>query len=217
MHRKSTFEETDANFVAHAESIVKECTEHSVEWSIDAARLSEITNLTAEAKSAYDANKDIATRNLISSTHKKTAFDNLKHALSMFVNYIEGTPSVPDEALVIMGLRPRSHHAYEPVKRPDEAPVMKVVKQRFEMTVYVARAELGHPTESATGKHYHGFKLRWRFENETTYHNEVSTSLHFTLRFDEADETKRIILSAAWVNPRLEEGPWCEHLTEVIG
>lgn len=33
----------------------------------------------------------------------------------------------------------------------------------------------------------------------------------------QADETKRVILSAAWVNPRLQPGPWSNDVTEVIG
>jgi hypothetical protein len=34
---------------------------------------------------------------------------------------------------------------------------------------------------------------------------------------DREDETKRVLLSAAWVNSRLEEGPWTEDLVEVVG
>jgi hypothetical protein len=33
---------------------------------------------------------------------------------------------------------------------------------------------------------------------------------------DRSDETRRIILSAAWVNPRLQEGPWSDGIAEVI-
>ncbi|MDR0348723.1 MAG: hypothetical protein LBH90_04415, partial [Tannerella sp.] len=62
-----------------------------------------------------------------------------------------------------------------------------------------------------------GFKLRWRFEDETTYHFEISTRLRRTLFFGRENETRRVILSAAWVNPRMEEGPWSEDITEVIG
>jgi hypothetical protein len=50
------------------------------------------------------------------------------------------------------------------------------------------------------------FKLRWRFECETAYHTEVSECLHYTIRFDRTDETRRVEISAAWINPLLEEG-----------
>jgi hypothetical protein len=45
----------------------------------------------------------------------------------------------------------------------------------------------------------------------------VSTRLHHTIFFEHDDEGKRITLSAAWVNPRFEPGPWCEEISEVIG
>jgi hypothetical protein len=85
------------------------------------------------------------------------------------------------------------------------------------MTVYVSRSELGHPTQSATRPKYRGFKLRWKFEGETMYRTEVSSRLHFTLHFDQEAETKRVVLSGAWMNARLEEGPWSEDIVEVVG
>jgi hypothetical protein len=85
------------------------------------------------------------------------------------------------------------------------------------MKVYVTRSELGHPTQTTKRESYAGFKLRWRFEGETAYHTEISTRLYYTLLFEQADETKRIFLSAAWMNPRLEEGPWSEEFSEIVG
>jgi hypothetical protein len=41
--------------------------------------------------------------------------------------------------------------------------------------------------------------------------------LYHTLLFEQADEAKRIFLSAAWMNPRLEEGPWSEEFSEIVG
>jgi hypothetical protein len=38
-----------------------------------------------------------------------------------------------------------------------------------------------------------------------------------TIHFDRADETGRIVMSAARVNPCLEEVPWSEDITETIG
>jgi hypothetical protein len=217
MRRASTLEKTDSQFMAFANTINEQCSEHATEWKLDTERLGPLNTLTSNASTAYNANSDKATRNLITSTNKKAAFGELKHFLSLFINYLEGNESVPDEALEIMGLRPRTHHVHEPLPRPDEAPMVLVVKQHDEMTVYVSRAELGHPTQSSKLNRYHGFKLRWRFADETASHIEMSTRLHCTLHFDRADETRRIVMSAAWVNPRLEEGPWSEDITEIIG
>ncbi|MDR2691515.1 MAG: hypothetical protein LBB73_04350 [Dysgonamonadaceae bacterium] len=217
MYRKSTFEQPDEQFLAHARTIVTQCDAHRTAWRLDNDRLDEIDSLTDKAQAAYAANSDKATRNLTTSTNKKIAFGELKHALGPFVDYLEANLSVPDEALAVMGLRSRIHHAHEPLPRPGEAPLVKVAKQHDEMTVYVMRAEHGHPAQSTTRKQYHGFKLRWRFEDETHYRTEVSTRLHHTLYFEREDETKRVVMAAAWINPRLEEGPWSEDVMEVVG
>jgi hypothetical protein len=207
----------DKDFIAYVSAIDEQCTEHSLEWDIDSARLSALTILVINAKTAYEANMNKATCNHITSINKRSAFDDLKHFLATFIDYLEGNLSVPDEALAIMSLRPRVHRAYGHNPRPEEAPVLNVVKQHYEMTVYVARAKFGHPTQTITQKSYGGFKLRWRFEGETVYHTEASTSLHYTIRFERGDEAKRVEISAAWMNTRLEEGPWSASIVEIVG
>lgn len=214
---RSNLKLPDEQFIAYANTINDQCTTHSSEWNLDAARLSTLTTLTTNANQAYEANRDKAKRNLITSTNKKTAFGELKHFLSLYVDYLEGNLSVPDDALAIMSLRPRVHQASQPIDRPKEAPDLTIVKQHDEMTAYVSRTELGHPTQSVTQPKYHGFKLRWKFEDETVYRTEVSTRLHYTIHFDRTDETKRVVLAAAWINPRLEEGPWSEDVVEIVG
>jgi hypothetical protein len=109
----------------------------------------------------------------------------------MFIDYLEGNTSVPDAALAVMG-------------------------QHGSMTVYVSRIEHGQPTKTVTKKQYYGFKVRWRFANETQYRTDVSSRLHHTIYFEQAHEGERIILSAAWMNSRLQEGPWYEDVTEII-
>ena len=115
-----------------------------------------------------------------------------------------------------MGLRSRAHHKHEPIPAPDEPPVLTVMHQHDELNLYVSREEHGQPTRSIRPANYHGFKLRWRFEDETEFHTQISTRLHVTLYFEREDATKRVVMSAAWVNPRLQEGPWCEDVIEVI-
>jgi hypothetical protein len=67
--------------------------------------------------------------------------------------------------------------------------------------MHLRRSPLGHPAQSAAQKKYHGFKLRWKFEGEMTYRTEISTRLHCMLHFDREDETKRVVMAAAWINP----------------
>jgi hypothetical protein len=217
MRRKSTLEKPDSQFIALADTIHEQCGAHVAEWKLDPERMARFTVLLAAANTAYAANSDRATRNMISAANKKAAFTELKRFLSLFIDYLIGNLSVPDEALVIMSLRSRTPRFREPLPKPVEAPLVLVDKQHDEMTVSVARAEYGHPTHSATLRNYRGFKLRWRFEDETDCRIELSTRLRFTLRFNRTDETRRVILAAAWVNPRLEEGPWSEDLVEIVG
>lgn len=217
MRRSSFLEKPDGQFIASANTIKDQCTQHAGEWQIDQERLNTLTVLTTNANTAYNANSDRATRNHITATNKKAAFAELKHFLSLFINYLEGNLSVPDEALAIMGLRSREHHAHQPYDRPDETPATKVVRQHDEMTLYVSRAVQGQPTQSTTRPGYRGFKIRWRFEDETVYRTDISTRLHYTLHFDRQDEGRRVVIAVAWVNPRLEEGPWSEDIVEVVG
>ncbi|MDR0422783.1 MAG: hypothetical protein LBH72_07230 [Proteiniphilum sp.] len=217
MPGRSTLERPDEDFLSFSNTINKQCTEHATEWNIEAGRLAALNSLTENAAAAYEANSDKATRNLITSSNKKAAFGDLKKFLSSFIDYLEGNLSVPDEALAVMNLRSRTHHAYQPKPRPQEIPLVKVERQHDELIVYVTRSEYGHPTQSMKRESYAGFKLRWRFEEETTYHIEISTRLHYTLFFRREDESRRVILSAAWVNPRMEEGPWSDDVSEIVG
>ncbi|MDR2119915.1 MAG: hypothetical protein LBP64_03450 [Tannerella sp.] len=43
-----------------------------------------------------------------------------------------------------------------------------------------------------------------------------STRLHMTLLFDEADEGKHVTFTAAWINPRLQHGPWSDAIKVLI-
>jgi hypothetical protein len=217
MQKISSFEQPDAEFLAHAGTVYTQCNDHSADWKVDETRLSTLSVLLDGASSAYRTNLDPATHNRVTSTHKKQAFGELKHFLSLFVDYLEGNLSVPDEALALMQLRPRQRHASAPLPPPGEAPAVSVVKQHDEMTVYVSRREHGQPTQSTTRKAYHGFKLRWRFAGDAHWQTEISTRLHLTLHFDREDAGKSVELLAAWINPRLVEGPWSESVVEVVG
>jgi hypothetical protein len=217
MPTRSKLKLPDEQFISYANTIDEQCTANATPWNIDTTRLSTLNTLTVNANQAFKMNNDRATRNHTTSTNKKTAFGELKHFLSPFVDYLEGNLSVPDAALEIMNLRPRVHHAHLPIGRPTDVPAIKILQQHDEITVYVFRPELGQPTQSTTQPEYAGFKMRWRFEGETADRVEVSTRLHHTIFLEREDETKRIVLSAAFINPRLEEGPWSEDMVIVVG
>jgi hypothetical protein len=135
----------------------------------------------------------------------------------LFFNAMEGNLRIPDEALARMQLRPRHHHAFEPLPRPKELPVFSIRKQHDEITVYVAKPEHDQPAATIAPAHYHGFALRYKKEGDESYQTVVSARLHHTLFFEQEDDGKRLFFSVAWVNPRLETGPWTVEASEIIG
>jgi hypothetical protein len=216
MHRKSTLDQPDAQFLATVNNINGECTQHSSEWNLDPTRLTQLNTLTLNASTAYAANSNPATRNHVTTVNKNVAFDDLKKFLGTYIDSLEGNLSVPDAALEIMGLRPRVHHASEHLPPPKDKPAITTTSQRNEITVYASRPEHGHPTDSVTDPKYGGIKVRWRFVGETEYHFEVTTRLQYTIHFNQEDRTKLVEIAAAWINPRLEAGPWSDDITEVV-
>ncbi|MDR3196242.1 MAG: hypothetical protein LBU34_00095, partial [Planctomycetaceae bacterium] len=119
--------------------------------------------------------------------------------------------------IVSMGLRPRKHVAHQPIPVPNEAPVLSaIVGQHHDVTLYVSTLQHGHPTEFLKDGKYAGFVLKYLVDGETQWQTLISTQLHYTLIFSDADEGKHIRLEAAWVNPRMQNGPWSEEVRELI-
>jgi hypothetical protein len=212
-HRNSTLQKPDAQFVAMANNINTECTAHAGNWQLDPADLSALQALTANANTAYAANSNLSTKNRITVAEKQYAFAELKRFLSFFIKTLIGNKHIPDEALTVMELPPRKRHFRLPLPPPTDAPVISVVRLHDEMRVYVSRPKHDHPVGAV--KH-HGFMLRWKKEDDD-YQTVISTRRSHTLCFERADERKRVLLSAAWVNPRLQPGPWSEEIMEIVG
>jgi hypothetical protein len=100
---------------------------------------------------------------------------------------------------------------------PTEAPVLTaVVGQHHDVTTYVSTLQHGHPTEYLKDGKYAGFILKYLMDGETQWQSIISTKLHYTLIFTDAEEEKYIRLQAAWVNPRIQNGPWSEEVRELI-
>jgi hypothetical protein len=215
-HAHGTVKRPDAQFLAQANSINSQCHAHEAGWGIDPARLATFDLLLANANTTYAANSNKATKNAITVINKNAAFGELKHDLAMFINYLEGDTDVPEEALALMGLRPRQHHAHRPLPRPAEPPALSTKKQHDEITVYVMRPGHDHPTVGVESLYHYGFALRYRIEGEMEQ-TVISTRLHHTLFFECTDEGKRVFLSVAWINPRFETGPWSDEISEIIG
>jgi hypothetical protein len=58
--------------------------------------------------------------------------------------------------------------------------------------------------------------LKYLIDGENQWQSIVSTRLHYTLIFTDAEEGKYIRIQGAWVNPRMQNGPWSEEVRELV-
>jgi hypothetical protein len=209
----------DNDLLAQVKNIESTCRKHMepADWNINVNLMDQLSTRLSAANSAYAVNIDPSHKNHDSAAVKQAAFASLKRTLSVFVNALEGNLKVPDDALDSMQLRPRHPGSHQPQPVPDETPVLTVLTgQHHDITVYVSTLQHGHPTEFLDQKNYYGFLLKYQFEGETNPKEIVSTRKHKTLRFDESKEGQYLKLQAAWLNPRIEPGPWSEEVRELI-
>jgi hypothetical protein len=207
----------DAEFIAWAKTIYRDCAENSGIWMLDPNLLNQFHELLLTATSAYESNADKELRNRATVKAKDAAFATLKLFLSTYINTLEGNTNIPDEAIESMGLRPRHPHAHQPIPVPTDAPVITaVVGQHHDVTAYASTLQHGHPTEFLKDGKYAGFVLKYLVEGETQWQTIISTRLHYTLIFTDAEEGKHIRLQGAWINPRIQNGPWSEEVRELI-
>jgi hypothetical protein len=206
----------DGEFIAWAENIGQTCTENAEKWGLKADALAQLNTLTAKAAAAYTANLDHATKNWMTGVTKRTAFKDLKRLLSNYINALEANLDVPDAAIGTMGLRPRRRHAFNPLPVPDEAPLLNAVAIHGRITLFASVPHPGHPSGSLSHKGYYDIAIRYRIEGDTDWQLYLSTRLRIDLDFDPKDQGKQVRISAAWINPRLQLGPWSNEISALI-
>jgi hypothetical protein len=212
-----TLPRKDSEFIPAVHNINEQCSVHQAEWQLDANQTSQLNMLTVNAENAYQENLNPETANRRTATNKRVTFAALRAFLSTFVNVLVADQLISDTDLEAMGLPSREHHFHQPLPVPGEAPkVSVIVGQHHDVTLYVSIPQYGHPSEFLTKKGYHGFVVRYRKADETEWHEEHSTRLHLTLLFDSEDEGKHLIVTVAWINPRIQHGPWSDEITVLI-
>ncbi|MDR1480214.1 MAG: hypothetical protein LBJ00_14860 [Planctomycetaceae bacterium] len=207
----------DAEFISWSKTIYRDCTENAAVWNLDMTLLGQFGELLEDAEAKYQDNVDKELKNRATTKAKDGAFATLKRFLKAYVNLLEGNTEIPDESIVSMGLRPRHPHAHEPIPAPTEAPVLTaIVGQHHDITLYASTLQHGRPTKFLTDGKYAGFMLKYRIDGEAQWESLISTKLHYTLIFTDEDEGKHVFLKAAWVNPRMQNGPWSEEVKELV-
>jgi hypothetical protein len=178
----------DAEFIAWAKTIHRDCTLNASVWQLDQTLLNQFGELLSAAVDAYESNADKELRNRATVKLKDAAFAALKLFLSTYVNTLEGNTNIPDEAIESMGLRPRHPHAHQPIPIPTESLVLTaIVGQHHDITVYVSTLQHGHPTEYLKDGQYAGFILKYLIDGETQWQSVISTRLHYNLIFTDAE------------------------------
>jgi hypothetical protein len=207
----------DAEFIAWALNVDVQCTQNQANWQLDAGKVQTLNALTASAHNAYLANENPETRNRLTTASKRMTFASLRSFFSTYVPVLVANEAISEDALAGMGLPSRQHHFHTPLPVPTEAPeVSAVVGQHHEITVYVNIPQHGQPSEFLSKKGYHGFVVRYRKDGDAEWTEEHSTSLHHMLFFDSEDEGKHLTLTVAWINPRIERGPWSDEIRVLI-
>ncbi|MDR0728767.1 MAG: hypothetical protein LBF19_01405 [Prevotellaceae bacterium] len=207
----------DEEFIFWALNLTARCTERQEEWGLNPASVQKLNELMRTAEEAYRNNLSPETRNHISVTFKKDGIAALRSFLSAFIPTLRSNEAIDESGLAALALPSRQRHNRQPLPPPAEEPQMQVTAiPGYGVRVSVRRPQHGHATASRTRKAYHGFVVRYRKEGSEEWHSEYSTRLHANLAFSDEDSGKRLALMAAWINPRLQHGPWSSEITVLI-
>ena len=212
-----TLPRKDELFIAFARNLADKCIAHKTEWHLDEDTLSHLQSLTGEADAAYVSARNPETSNHHARVSKQVNFLRLRQFLAPFIKMLTTNKAVSEDALEAMGLPSRIHHRRLPLPAPAEAPKLSIhQKQHLEITVGVSVLAHDRPTASLTKRAYYGFAIRYCIEGETEWRVKYSTRLRTTISFNAEDEGKHITLMAAWINPRIQLGPWSSEITSLI-
>jgi hypothetical protein len=207
----------DAKYLAFVDNALKICRDNLALYKIPEKDYEQADVLYEKAKLAYKANSLSDSRNKNTTREKNTAFKELKTYMSWFSKTLETNLSLPNSALIEMGLPSREHTHHGDHPRPKRMPVVSMRREGLETTLDFAQQEHNHPTETIAEEFVHGARIEYRFDNETIWQSETVTKKHYTFIFTEGDVGKQVHVRVAWVNPKLEAGPYCREFSFIVG
>jgi hypothetical protein len=207
----------DADFLGWAQNISARCVENALAWKLGNGDVQELAGRVNAAKTAYDANMNPEYASHHTAAVKDAAFKAVSDFLSTYALALTVNMNISDGELEAMGLPSRVHHAHEPIEPPAESPnVALSVGEHCQVKVAASIPQEGHPSRYVKKGRYHGILLGYLVEGETEWRYEQHTRVRVTLKFEEAQAGKHVTIKAAWINPRLEAGPWCKEITVLI-
>jgi hypothetical protein len=190
----------------------------SDQWNLDTQRLAALKAANDHLDATLKANDQPETKNHFTVIAKNEAVAALKTILRGFINYLIGkTDKITDENLRQMGIPPRHHTRHEPLPPPAEAPVVVIrTGHNHDADLYFFDNQAGHPTQYLANPNYYAVLLKHRLKDEKECQQLTVTRKHLTLHFDPAAAGKELEVTAAWLNPRLEPGPWSDLEAAII-
>jgi hypothetical protein len=182
------------------------------QWDLDARRILALKAANDHLELALQANDAKETKNHFTVVAKDEAVSALLVVLRGFINYLIGkTDKITDEILKQLDIPPRHHIKHEPLPPPVEAPIISLVTgQHHDVDIYLYNNQAGHPTTYLADPNHYGVLLQYKFEDAADWQQAILTRKHHTLIFDDAAEGKYLLARAAWLNPRLQQGPWSD-------
>jgi hypothetical protein len=207
----------DAEFLGWGLNISDQCVANAGTWKLPNGDVQTLKNLADAAQKAYGENMNPEYANHHTAVAKDVAFKALADFLSAYTPTLAMNTNVTDDELEGMGLPSRVHHAHEPIEPPKESPnVVVTVGEHLQVGVAASIPQEGHPSRYVRKGKYHGILLGHLIEGEKEWRYEQHTRIRVTLKFEEAQAGKHVTVKAAWINPRLEAGPWCKEITVII-
>jgi hypothetical protein len=217
MPRKTTQPRTDAEFVDWAKMVTSHCTTNLSAWGISQAFITDLGGKVGSAIDAYTKNSDPSTKNRTTVATKNETFRILRETMSVVVPALVSNTKISNDELAQMGLPTRIHHYHGPLPVPANAPNVEVHSgEHHVVDVYVSNPQLGQVTSYLKDPEDYGFVMRYKLEDEETWHEKNYTKLHTRLIFEDKDVKKNLSIMVAWINPRLEHGPWSDTITVIV-
>ncbi|OAV68406.1 hypothetical protein Barb4_02077 [Bacteroidales bacterium Barb4] len=216
--KRSFFPSKEGKFNEWQLGVCKQCVADAAVWKLNAEMMTQFKNLSALANTLYIANADTAKKNKETRLYKDATFKALKEFIrNVLYPTLKANSLVADVDLVLMGFPSRGFTAHEPIPVPEEVPVLTTdVGKHHGITVYAGLKQKTHLTDSQRRSGIYGFKLKYLVDGETVWQELTSTSLKHTITFPAEYEGKHVEFIAAWVNPRLQEGPWSDTVKALI-
>ncbi|MDR3269457.1 MAG: hypothetical protein LBT83_10380 [Tannerella sp.] len=204
----------DSDFIAWVRHISEQSTQNMTKWQLDETQVAKLNVLTGNAINAYLSNTNRELRNHYTAVQKQAHFKILKIFLRSYLKLMAGNQLIGNADINAMRLPPRTHHSRQPLSEPEDAPnVLTATNSPNTITLVISPMPQGHPLTHMRRKGHYGCIVRYRSEGKTEWKYELSTRLSMTLILDAEEAGHRVVISAAWLNPRLMRGPWSNEIT----